>query len=276
MTPLMQSLTHPGPAGALRSHRVACRAQPLVLQLREGLALDRAVAGAFEQAGFQAGYLRLADLPLSALAWVIPALAAPDNPRVAWYSDTRRAAGGTIIAGGLHLGARGGEPFVHCHGLWRDPGGGLHAGHLRAVDTVLARDCTVTGWGISGARFEVQDDAETGFPLFTPQPFGDIGPGDPAALLRLCPNQDLSHALEGLAEGGRIEGIGSLVGTLFDDAPPINGPATEIWLREGCIAQGRPRLRAVSVGTDGAAREGWLTPGANAVCVTAELLILPA
>lgn len=276
MARLMRVLTHPGPVSARRLIPLPCRAQAVTLPLRAGLAVDRAAAAAFAEAGFQAGYLRLAALPLSALAWVIPARAAPGNPCVAWFSDTRRAAGGTIIAGGLHLGARDSQPFVHCHGLWRDPDGALYAGHLRADETVLAQDCTAQGWGLSGARFEVQHDPETGFPLFTPQPFGAMGPGEPATLLRLCPNQDLSRALDGLPDGTRIEGIGSLIGTRFDDAPPIDGPATEIWLREGRIAQGAARLRAVSVGMDGTAQQGWLSRDANAVCVTAELLILPA
>lgn len=274
----MQHLTHPGPAAALRLHREACRAHPLTLCLRGGLALDRAVAIAMADAGFQAGYLHLADLPLDALAWVIPAISAPDNPRVAWFSDTRHAPSGRILAGGLHLGTREGQPFCHCHGIWWDPDGALHAGHLRADETVLARDCTVTGWGLTGAWLQVQDDPETGFPLFTPQPFGAMGAGAPASLIRLRPNQDLSDALAGLnlPDGTRIEGIGSLVGTCFDDAPPLDGPATEIWLRSGTVKGGVPRLRAVSVGVAGRMAEGWLTPGANAVCVTAELLILPA
>lgn len=276
MARLMECLTHPGPPAAARMHRVDCRAQPLSLRLRSGLAVERAVSEAMGEAGFQAGYLRLADLPLAALTWVIPARAAQDNPRAAWYSDTRRAAGGAIVAGGLHLGTREGQPFVHCHGLWRDTQGVLHAGHLRADETVLAQDCTVTGWGLSGARFEVCDDPETGFALFTPQPFGAAGPGVPASLIRLRPNQDLCGALDDLAGGARVEGIGSLVGTRFDDAPAIAGPATEIWLREGRMGQGKARLRVLSVGTDGIAQEGWLRRDANAICVTAELLILPA
>ncbi|MFN3527105.1 MAG: hypothetical protein ACK4YU_13525, partial [Paracoccus sp. (in: a-proteobacteria)] len=133
----MQRLTHPGPVAEGRLHRVVCRARPLVLRLRGGLALDRAVAAALADAGVQAGYLRPADLPLAALAWVIPAVSAPGNPRVAWFSDTRRAAGGMIVAGGLHLGAREGQAFCHCHGIWRDPQGALHAGHLRTDETVL-------------------------------------------------------------------------------------------------------------------------------------------
>lgn len=278
MAGLMQHLTHPGPAPALRLHREACRAQPLTLHLRGGMALDRAVTQALADAGVEAGYLRLADLPLATLAWVIPAVSAPGNPRVAWFSDTRRAAGGMIVAGGLHLGAREGQAFCHCHGIWRDPQGGLHAGHLRSDETVLARNCTVTGWGLTGARLEVQDDPETGFALFTPLLVGAMGRGAPAWLIRLRPNQDLSDALMGLnlREGTRIEGIGSLVGTRFDDGPPIDGPATEIWLRSGMVEQNALRLRAVSVGVTGTMAEGWLTPGANAVCVTAELLVLPA
>lgn len=235
---------------------------------------DQAVAQGFAELGHDAGWIGLRELPLSALAWVIPAPAGPGNPRVAWYSETRRAASGRLLEGGLHLGRSGGRPFCHAHGIWQDDRGACHAGHLRCDETVLATPCRVTGLALSGARFEVMADPETVFDLFAPVARPD-GAAPDAALIRLRPGQDPGAALDALnlPDNATVQGIGSLTGTAFTEAAPISGPAAEFAVtasrrdRDGCW-----QLSVLAVGTDGSPRRGWLAPGQNQVCVTAELL----
>jgi hypothetical protein len=89
------------------------------------------------------------------------------------------------------------------------------------------------------------------------------------------PNQDITQALAGIGiRNGRIEGIGSFIGTAFANGQGLDSYATEMLVLEGRIVDGVPRLRVASVGFDGKTASGWLAPGANPICVTAELLII--
>ncbi|MCH8466021.1 MAG: DUF296 domain-containing protein, partial [Roseinatronobacter sp.] len=96
----------------------------------------------------------------------------------------------------------------------------------------------------------------------------------------LRPNQDIGAALQALARAqnithARVEGIGSLVGTEFADSPAIASYATEILLTDATLSPSGAQINLASVGFDGVAQQGALRAGENAVCVTAELLILP-
>lgn len=265
-------LTHPGPADPQRVQVVPCRAHPLHLRLPPGVALDRAVAQAVGAAGFDAAWLWLQDLACVRLSYVIPA-PPPGDGRVAFYSNTHvLGPGARIVAAGLHLGQGPQGPMLHCHGLWTDAGGALRMGHLRPEESLLAAEGVVTGWGLDGAAFRQQPDAETGFDLFAPcaQPSRHAG-GVPGRLVRLRPHQDLGDSIRHLAtpQTRHVAGLGSLIGTAFVDAPDLPGPATEI-LITGRDAQG---LCIASVGQEGVVGQGLLAP-ANPVCITAELLLI--
>ncbi|TJZ90846.1 DUF296 domain-containing protein [Paracoccus gahaiensis] len=265
-------LTHPGPADPQRVQDVACRAHPLQLRLPPGVALDRAVAETVEAAGFDAAWLWLQDLACTRLSYVIPA-PPPGAGRVAFYSDTHvLGPGARIVAAGLHLGQGPQGAMLHCHGLWTDAGGALRMGHLRAEDSLLAQEAVVTGWGLDGAAFRQQPDAETGFDLFAPdaRPSRHAG-GLPARLVRLRPHQDLGDSIRRLAgpQTRHVAGLGSLIGTSFADAPGLPGPATEILI----LGRDGQDLRIASVGIEGRVGQGLLAP-ANLVCITAELLLI--
>lgn len=273
-----QKLEHPGPRAADRYAALPCQAQPVTLQLTAGLPFDQAVAQGFAAAGFTAGYLRLPPARFARLSYVIPA-PAPGDGRAAWYSKPHVLIDATAAEAGLHLGSKAGAPFLHCHGLWCTPGGDLRMGHLLAPDSVLREDVTATGWGLSGAALHVAPDPETGFDLFAPTAataVGDADAGVPALLCTMRPNEDPHSLLPQIAQGMaplRIEGIGSLVHTRFTNGT-LDSYATEVLLRTSRIAGDCATLNAVSVGFDGTPITGVLSPHANRICITAELLLI--
>lgn len=280
---MSEAIHHPGPAAAERWQVVRARAHPLTVTLPGGARFGDAVAAALKAAGFEAGYLRLADVAMSRLDYVIPG-PAPGDGRAAWYSDTRELGPGAVIrSAGVHLGRREGRAFTHCHGLWGREGDETAVmGHILPDDSVVAEDSVVIGWGLDGATFETVDDPETRFPLFSPREARTAGAADgggqAAWLVRLAPNVDPAAAIAAIAEregigAARIEGIGSLVRPRFIDGGELDSYATEILIEAGQVADGHARIDARCVGFDGAHGEGMLA-GGNAVCVTAEMLLI--
>ena len=283
----LRTICHPGPVSARRYHAVSCRVAPLALTLQPGVPINAAVAQAFAAAGFRAGWADLSDVAMERMSYVIPA-ASTDADHAAWYSETYRPGpGGVIQSAGLHLGIRDGESFLHCHGTWEVPGEGLRMGHLLPFETSLRKAAKVTAFGVAGAAFIVRDDEETNFRLFTPErqqeATGATG-AQAAILVTVRPNEDICTSIEAVCvehavTDARILGIGSLVGIRFSDGRDIPDHATEVLIRKGRIrridGKARCTLDIDVVGMTGFMASGRLVPGANAVCVTFELLIIP-
>lgn len=266
---MMRRVVHPGPAVAPRATALPVQAHPVEVVLRGGLPFGQAVAAAFE--GFDGGFLDLREVPMDLLAYVIPGPA--QDGHAAWYSETHQmGAGARIVQGCVHLGWRDGARFTHTHGIWTDDTGARHMGHILPDQAVIARDCMVTGWGLTGGCLVAQPDPETGFTLFRPEPRAPRDGGSPAHLVTLRPNQDIGAALHGLS--GRVMGLGSLIGTQMEGGTALDSYATEILLTDGRVGPDGARLDVASIGLDGRMIEGRLAQGANAVLVTAELLIL--
>lgn len=277
----MRSIVHPGPASAQRYAAVPCTATPFTARLLPGHRVNQAVADAFAAAGFSSGYLRLKDVSVDPMRYVMPA-PSPDDAHAAWYSETYAPQGAAIIEdAGMTVGRRDGEPFLHCHGIWRTANGERRMGHLLPLDSEFAQPVEAQAWGLSGAAFEVTEDAETNFRLFkampasaesrsqaskaiacTVKPNGDIG----AALERICADHGIANA--------EIHGIGSLIGADFDDGSHFPSYATEVLVRQGEVRAGRAILDIALVGIDGSIAEGRLVRNANPVCVTFELLLV--
>lgn len=277
----MRLIQHPGPVAAARLTALPCHAAPLQVTLRAGQSLAYAVQDALASRGFQHGFLRLDGARFAPLRFVTPAPATTDA-QAAWYSQTYEGDGPMVARhAGVHLGLRAGQPFVHCHGLWEAPADLPDAGHMLCDESILMQDATVTGWGLTGAGLVSVHDPETNFTLFQPQA---IPPNTPstsgnAFLLTLRPNQDITEALHDFAQNHRvgtaqIHGIGSLVGTSFQDGRQIDSYATEILILRGTLQDGAIDLQVASVGFDGRGSVGPLARGANAICVTAEILVL--
>lgn len=274
----LRRITHPGQPAQARDAALPCHARPVALALRAGTNVTQAITDALAQAGVQAAYLRLDGAVLSALRFVIPA-PAPGDGHAAWYSRTYAPAQPVrLLHAGVHAGWRDGARFLHCHGLWDGAAPEPAMGHVLCPDTVLAAPYQATGWAICGAGLSVAHDPETEFSLFQPQSSPDESAQN-AILATLRPNQDIGQALERIAarhgmENASIHGIGSLVGTCFQGGGDIDSYATEILIRDGRVQAGKVALDVASVGFDGVARSGWLRPDVNAVCVTAELLLI--
>ncbi len=284
----MRQLKQPGPAAAHRIESVRVPLEVLDFVLEPGLTLNEAVARPLSAAGITAAAVSFTDGALAPFRYVMPA-PSPDLDHAAWYSDTHAPEGETRIAAAtLTFGSRDRAPFIHCHAVWDDAEGRRAGGHILPHDSIVARPIQARAWGTRAARIAARLDPETNFTLFAPEAPAVThppasGPGH-LLLARLRPNIDVCTALEDLCRQhnvrhARIRGsLGSLVGAVFEDAEPLQDPATEFLVREGHVAPGpsgdlEAHLRIAIVGLSGALREGWLTRGANAVCITCEFAL---
>lgn len=281
---LPRSIVHPGPATPERFRVVGCHAHPIRLNARPGVCVNEAIAEAFDEQGFDGGYVRLKNVPMKRLHFVMPA-AAPDDAHAAWYSETFSMPGGTIIDAGLHMGRRDGQPFLHCHGSWKSAEGVLSMGHLLPLESEFAGETPLEALALDGAILDVQKDEETNFPLFTPiaQPRSRKDAGLRALLCTVRPNTDICTALEAACRQfdlreAEVNGIGSLIGADYEDGTSLTAYASEILIRNGRIrpaATGgeRAMLDIAMVDLTTQISGGRLVRGKNPVCVTFELLL---
>lgn len=280
---LPRSIVHPGPETPERFRVVGCHVHPVTLTVGPGVSVNEAIAGAFAQHGFEGGYVRLVNVVMKRLDFVMPA-ASPDESHAAWYSATHSMPGGTIVEAALHMGRREGQPFLHCHGSWRSVDGTPGMGHLLPFEAEFAQETQLEALALDGAILDVQKDDETNFPLFcpVPRPRCRDEAGLKALLCTVRPNTDLCTALETISAGfglhqGHIYGIGSLVGADYEDGITVTGYASEIFIRHGSIGSGedgpQASLDIAMIDLDGRVSGGVLVRGKNPVCVTFELLL---
>lgn len=263
-----RALIHPGPVAQERITAVPCLATHRRVTLKAGSTLLAAMIDATNGAG---AWFDLSDLPVKTLTFVRPA-PAPDKRHVAWYSAETVLEDAVVLQAGAHLGQRDGAAFAHVHGLWSEGNGTRHVGHLLAEATVLAEDHAVDVWVLEGAVLEAMPDAETGFTLFRPTETASLRAPN-ALLATIRPNMLIDKALARCFDASdlplkTIKGLGSLVGTQLDGPCSLNDHATEVLLTETTGQE------VITVGFDGPPLWGKLTPGANRVCVTFEVLLL--
>ena len=279
----MRHIQQPGPAGPRRIIAHPVRAQAVDVELPRGASLLAALHDLARAHGAEGGCLALTGGALGPFAYVIPALA-PDPSHAAYYSETFRPAGQTRLdIAAITVGFRDGAPFFPCHGFWTEAEGRPGGGHMLPEETIIAAPIRAKGVLITGARFEARQDAETGFKLFTP--IATEAPNAAAVngiAIRLCPNQDITAALETAATGAgfgaaRLHGgVGSIIGARYANAPPVDTFATEMLIREGLIRPGATRLDVAMVDLTGQLSAGVLTPGDNPVLMTLEAVLTPA
>lgn len=281
---LPRRIVHPGPATAERFRAIGCHAHSVTLTAKPGISVNQAIAEAFEEQGFEGGYVWLKNVPMKQLNYVMPA-ASPDGAHAAWYSETFSMPGGIINDAGLHMGRRDGAPFLHCHGSWQSAEGIVSMGHLLPLEAQFARETALEALALDGAILDVQKDEETNFPLFTPvaRPRCRTTSGLRAILCTVRPNTDICMALEaassqfGLHEVD-INGIGSLIGADYEDGTSLTAFASEILIRNGSIdpsvGGGRQAMLEIAmVDLTKHISGGRLVRGKNPVCVTFELLL---
>src|SRR5438093_1070396 len=161
--------------------------------------------------------------------------------------------------------------------------GPVHPARVQCV-AASVRPARIDAWMLDGAAFEVQPDAETNFSLLQVTPTAARLGGLEALVVRVRPNEDLCLALEALCAERNIRrgqirgGVGSLIGTVFDDGRTVEPFVTEVFIRRGVLEPGADgALRAeVDVGLvahTGEIAEGRLARGQNPVLITFELVI---
>lgn len=274
-------LQQPGPPRPERWLAAAGLARVLDFVLEPGLTLNEAIARPLAAAGIAGGTVDLDGGALGPFTYVMPALS--DDPRfAAYYSRNYAPAGETRFErGAATFGRRDGAPFVHCHGVWREPAGSRRGGHVMPLDTIVAAPITARAVGVAEARFEVLPDAETNFSIFAPvqgdAPSDAPGGSRRALLLKVQPNERIDEALaaacraHGLA-AARVHGVGSFVGAAFADGRYAPSIATEIFIERGSVRTGEVSLDITLVDVDGAIHAGRVAPG-NPICITFELTL---
>jgi predicted DNA-binding protein with PD1-like motif len=282
----MRSIKQPGPPAAERIQWVAARGRGFSFTLEAGVPLLEAARRGFAAEGFSGGVLNLASGALGPFAYVMPALS-KTAANAAFYSDIYRPAGVTrLTTATMTLGVRDGAPFFHCHGLWTEEGGRAGGGHIIPEETIVAEPFAAEAFGIDGAVFAAEPDAETNFKLFGPvaAPSGGARAETPAFALRLKPNQDFAGALEGFCRARGITrarirgGVGSTIGARFTDGRLVEPFATELTVTSGLIAAAGDGALAADldialVDYTGGLAQGRLVRGDNPVLMTMELVL---
>jgi predicted DNA-binding protein with PD1-like motif len=282
----MRSIQQPGPSVAERIQWVEVRGRAFSITLEAGLTLLEAARRGFAAEGFASGTLNMGRGALAPFGYVMPALS-KTGENAAFYSDTFRPAGVTELKlATLTLGERGGAPFFHCHGLWREADGRISGGHMLPEETVVAEPFEVEAFGINGAVFAAEPDPETNFKLFGPIPRAGTNAkaSRRAFAMRLRPNQDFAGSLEafcrarGIARAKIRGGVGSTIGARFADGGVIGPFATELAITSGGVAPGaggalEAALDVALIDYTGGIGEGRLIRGDNPVLMTMELVL---
>jgi predicted DNA-binding protein with PD1-like motif len=282
----MRSIAQPGPPARERIQWVEARGRAFSFTLEAGVPLLEAARRGFAAAGFAGGVLSAKGGALGPFAYVMPALSR-NGATAAFYSDTLRPEGvSRLKLAAMTLGERDGAPFFHCHGLWTEADGDLHGGHVLPEETVVAEPFEVAAFGLDGAAFVAEPDAETNFKLFGPvaRPATNASTTSRAFALRLRPNQDFACALEkfcrqhGILRARLHGGVGSTIGARFTDGRSLVPFATELAVRSGVIAPGaggtlEAELDIALVDYLGGIAEGTLVRGDNPVLMTVELVL---
>jgi predicted DNA-binding protein with PD1-like motif len=282
----MRRIEQPGPPVPERIQWVEARGRSFRFTLDAGLPLLEAARRGFAAQGFAGGTLNIRGGALGPFAYVMPALS-KTKENAAFYSDTFRPAGVTRLKiGAMTLGERDGAPFFHCHGLWTEGDGRIHGGHILPEETFVAEPFVVEAFGIDGAMFMAEWDAETNFKLFGPISCAATGTRTTGRAygLRLRPNQDFAGSLEAFCRergivSARIHGgVGSTIGARFTDGAIVEPFATELAITSGIIAPSATgALEAVLdialVDYTGGLADGRLTRGDNPVLMTMELVL---
>ncbi len=257
------------------------------MTLRPGQSLAAAVGEVAATLGITAGAINLTGASLSPVRYVMPTYARTLD-HVAYYSDTYAVDAGFVIEfATATFGFRDGEPFLHCHALWRNVKGELCGGHILPLDTMLAAPLTTHFLGTNTVEMRAEFDPETNFTLF--RPFQKQPGEGKLVVAHIRPNEDFVTAIERIAvahgvEHGRIiSGIGSTVGVVFEDGLIVSEIPTELLITDGYITPGPGSMPQVDVemiliDSSGNLHRGRPARGQNPVLICAEIFIeiLPA
>lgn len=288
-TPIRR-ISHPGTPAADRIQFVQGHAEKFEFMLEPGFSILESIRRGLAARGYEDAVLALDGGSFQPFVYVIPSLSSTPEHAV-WYSDIYRPAGETTLERAtVTFGVRDGDAFLHCHALWEEADGKKLAGHVIPHDAMVSSPIHAQAWGMTGMRFQVDQDAETNFSLFQPRTNEARGTPAPQAAeprfyaMRLRPNQDFCGALEAFCDEYGIQtavvrgGVGSVIGALFEDGHVVEPIATELLVRDGHVSrdargQAVAHLDVVLVDYEAGLADGVLVRGRNPVLVTVELLL---
>ena len=288
-------ITHPGPLQTNRIESVQGTSTTIIERLPGGGRLVDELHQLLASHGHRFGIAELMDGTLDPVCYCVPADGR--NGQSVSYSETRQAGRSTLVFGSAVLGQRNGQPFMHCHCIWRLPDGSLAAGHLWP-ETLTGHPAPLVALvALDGIQLTSSDCAETFLPVFSPHP-GDgeppmksetPHPGSRTVVARVMPNEDITGSVTRICNENNFRaaivrgGTGSLVGAVFEgnDGGPlrtVDGPATEVVTLIGHLmpsADGTStvQLSCSLVDKHGTVHAGRLVPGENPVSVTFELVV---
>lgn len=273
-------MRHPGPATEPRFRAAPTRAVPVDIALPVGETVAGAIVAGLRAAGCASGWVETSGLACDPFRFVIPARST-DPARAAWYSETHAPPGGaTVERAVFSVGTCRGAPFLHCHGLWNGDAPMIGGGHMLCEDSVISAPGRAAGVGFRDAVFDRRPDEETNFELFAADAAGPPPERPNALVVTLRPNEDACERLSALCDAhglrpARIRGLGSLNGATFADGRRMESALTEFLALDGVAPEtGGARVEIAAVDETGRLHRGVLAPGAAAVSVTAEFVII--
>lgn len=283
----MRHIEHPGPVHAQRRLAVDCGLVHARVALAPGATLIDALAAMLDRFGVSSAVATLHGGGFDPFVYYMPALS--PTPAHAVYFSGRYEPKGLVRleSAGVTIGRRDRQPWLHCHGIWRDAAGHRLGGHVVPNEALIAEPVEASMWFLEGAAFEVTPNPETAFSLFEPKATGEGATDSKGAFaLAVRANEDLCTALEqecrarGVASAHVRGGVGSLIGARFDDGRVVEPFVTEVFIREGQVSTNaanahEAQIDVVLVDHLGGLSEGRLQRGDNPVLVTFELVVEP-
>lgn len=283
----MRHVEHPGPVAAQRLCTADCEIRHAQVQLPPGKALLPALASVLEANHVRSAVARLRGGSFEPFAYCMPSLS-PTPEHAVYFSDRYQPRGAVRLeSASVTVGRRNSQPWLHCHGIWFDASGQRLGGHVLPNEAIISEPVDASLWLLDGASFEVMPSPETGFPLFEPIAVSTFSSRRESPFaMSIRPNEDLCTALEseckarGIVRAHVHGGVGSLVGTTFDDGRDVVPFVTEVFIRNGQVtmAEEGELVARIDVGLVdhlGGLHEGHLRRFANPVLVTFELLVEP-
>lgn len=283
----MRRIDHPGPVAPKRRLTADCGLAQVEITLAPGASLLDTMSAVLDLHGAQSAVASLRGGAFDPFVFVMPALS-PTSAHAVYFSDRHEPQGRVRLeTANVTLGRKDGQPWLHCHGTWRDRDGNRLGGHVLPNEALISQEIEASIWFMHRAVFDVRPSPETAFALFEPTvtspPASDTGA---AFAMAVRANEDLCTAVEAECRARGIQrarirgGVGSLVGTRFADGRDVVPFVTEVFIREGTIATDAhgelvAELDVCVVDYLGGLNEGRLQRGANAVLVTFEFVIEP-
>jgi predicted DNA-binding protein with PD1-like motif len=289
---MMRQIKHPGPVLDSSSMALPSKVRLTHAELPVGDTLLTAVTRLLAALDSDSAVLRLSGGAFSNFCYYLPALS--DHPEHAVFFSEKMTGTDQVMLemATVTFGNKDGQPWLHCHAVWLEPGGKTLSGHLVPDEIVVSSPIEAEVCLIESVRFDALFDPETNFsifkPLAVPAPQSTTWPAEEthdALVIRVIPNQDLCQTLEHLCvdqgwQKAQVQGgVGSLICADFADGRHVKQLATELLIERGRITphpsgECRAAIDITLVDFEGKVNRGRIARQSNPVLVTCELVLV--